>query len=353
MTQQKVFGSCAHAHLCVGHTHEDVDACLALVTSALNGADSLETPNDVCKVISERLTPVFAKRGIDFEIEIVETVPCLELNQNPQWHETDFCWIIWIFPFQFEIGTTVTEIRDWVSILPDNVTLKNCYRDRKPQEGVEPMKVPQSFTLVSREGLRHHYYLLCCFDLWGFKALHSNHEKNVEILHAASPGLRLPGMPNRGADLPKDERQPRSMRGQGDDGRDIFCLVKQNMSDSFLSQCPILVWPAALMRRTNEFFENINDPQLSVTGEFTPERREELLLLKRNIEKDFPHMTRAMKYYEDALNPALQRSAFPRITFCNYASADPGRWHRINLGQRAPPPRPHALQVVYHHRARV
>lgn len=84
MTQQKVFGSCAHAHLCVGHTHEDVDACLALVTSALNGADSLETPNDVCKVISERLTPVFAKRGIDFEIEIVETVPCLELNQNPQ-----------------------------------------------------------------------------------------------------------------------------------------------------------------------------------------------------------------------------------------------------------------------------
>ena len=177
--------------------------------------------------------------------------------------------------------------------------------------------------------------------------------KKNEILHAASPGLRLPGMPNRGADLPKDERQPRSMRGQGDDGRDIFCLVKQNMSDSFLSQRPILVWPAALMRRTNEFFENINDPQLSVTGEFTPERREELLLLKRNIEKDFPHMTRAMRYYEDALNPALQRSAFPRITFCNYASADPGRWHRINLGQRAPPPRPHALQVVYHHRARV
>lgn len=206
------------------------------------------------------------------------------------------------------------------------------------------MKVPQSFTLISREGLVLILFRNCTI------LFHIQRSTSQTVI---TRDLSNAGMPNRGADLETEERQPRSMRGQGDPGQDVFCLVKQNMSDSCLSQRPILVLPSALMGRTGEFFQRLNDPGLALTGGFTPERVEELQLLKKNIEKDFPHMTRAMKYYEDAMNPRLSKAPFTQITFCNHAAADPGRWHRINLGERAPPPRPHALQVVYHHRARV
>ena len=159
-------------------------------------------------------------------------------------------------------------------------------------------------------------------------------------------------MPNRGADLPKDERTPRAMRGRADDGRDIFCLVKQNMSDSSLCQLPLLVWPSTMMNKTNDFFRRMNDPGLSLTAHFNDERAEELKLLRTAISKDFPHMTRALRYYDDALNHRLPNDPFTNITFCDHAAANPGRWHQVNLGDRAPPPKPHALQVVFH-RARV
>ena len=74
LCQQQVFTTSSHCHLMVGHTHEDVDGVLALVTSALNAAGELETPHDVSRVISDRLTPVFNKNGVDFEIEVVGTV---------------------------------------------------------------------------------------------------------------------------------------------------------------------------------------------------------------------------------------------------------------------------------------
>ena len=42
-------------------------------------------------------------------------------------------------------------------MMPDVATLKNAYRDRPPRSnaGVEedPMKIPQSFTFMQREGL--------------------------------------------------------------------------------------------------------------------------------------------------------------------------------------------------------
>lgn len=77
LAQQNIFTTSGHYHLQVGHTHEDVDAALALVTSCLNACPSLETPRDVARAIHERLSPVFQKRGVDFEIEIVDTAPCL------------------------------------------------------------------------------------------------------------------------------------------------------------------------------------------------------------------------------------------------------------------------------------
>ena len=36
--------------------------------------------------------------------------------------------------------------------MPNSATLYNAYRDRKPKDPGEPMKVPQSFTFLRREG---------------------------------------------------------------------------------------------------------------------------------------------------------------------------------------------------------
>ena len=79
LTQAGVFSSSAHCHLMVGHTHEDVDAMLSLVTSALNGEQVLETPNDVMRAIDAKLTPLLQKNNMVFGTEFVDTVPLLHL----------------------------------------------------------------------------------------------------------------------------------------------------------------------------------------------------------------------------------------------------------------------------------
>lgn len=58
-----------------------------------------------------------------------------------------------IFVLLKESSTTISynKVRDWVSILPQSVSLWNAYRDRKPKRN-EVMKVPQSFTFMAREG---------------------------------------------------------------------------------------------------------------------------------------------------------------------------------------------------------
>lgn len=59
-----------------------------------------------------------------------------------------------IFVLLKESSTTISynKVRDWVSILPQSVSLWNAYRDRKPKRNEEVMKVPQSFTFMAREG---------------------------------------------------------------------------------------------------------------------------------------------------------------------------------------------------------
>ena len=58
----------------VGHTHEDVDAALALVTTALNAEDDIQTPADVCRILHSKLSPIFNRNNMDFSIEMVDTV---------------------------------------------------------------------------------------------------------------------------------------------------------------------------------------------------------------------------------------------------------------------------------------
>ena len=66
------FRSAVQGHLAVGHTHEDVDAIFSLCATALKSSPGLlQTPRDIQRVLEERLTPMFAKRGQHFAIEIL------------------------------------------------------------------------------------------------------------------------------------------------------------------------------------------------------------------------------------------------------------------------------------------
>lgn len=77
LTQQGVFTTAAHCHLAVGHTHEDVDSVLALVTTAFGKADykDFQTPQDMARILNQSLPPVFAKHGMEYQVEIIDTAP--------------------------------------------------------------------------------------------------------------------------------------------------------------------------------------------------------------------------------------------------------------------------------------
>ena len=76
LTQSGTFSACTEAHLRVGHTHEDVDGLFSLVTAALRTAPptTIQTPRDVAKRIHEKLSPMFERRKLLWEVEVMTTV---------------------------------------------------------------------------------------------------------------------------------------------------------------------------------------------------------------------------------------------------------------------------------------
>ena len=67
LTQSRTFSSSSHAHLVVGHTHEDVDAVLSLVKRALDSETVLLTPRDMMRAIEKRLCPLYEQQGMQFK----------------------------------------------------------------------------------------------------------------------------------------------------------------------------------------------------------------------------------------------------------------------------------------------
>ena len=150
-----------------------------------------------------------------------------------------------------------------------------------------------------------------------------------------------------GEEIETEERLPRRLHGDGPSDRDVFCLVKQFMSDGFLSQDPLLVLPNALKLESDYFIRMANrapavDPFLS------PERIEELRHMATEIAEDFPHMGRAVTYYKTLLveNPKVE--PYPRIKFLGQVDRSNARWCKFNLGEQHPRPKPHALKVTFH-----
>ena len=116
------------------------------------------------------------------------------------------------------------QVRDWISILPPEVTFKNAFRARKMKysadDGVDARQpLPQMFTFMPRAGL-----------------------------------------PNQGQGIELQERVPHAMRASdhGSSPDDLFCMVKETMVSKTLSQAPLLVFPASLLPSSQRFLSDAN-----------------------------------------------------------------------------------------------
>ena len=145
-------------------------------------------------------------------------------------------------------------------------------------------------------------------------------------------------------------RIPRAM-GSGGDDKDIFCLVKSTMASKELCQDPLVVWPASLEPTARAAFDMANAPGCPVqVCEIDDSRRQELRALRNAFKRDFPQMHRAGAWYDSLVSGDLAEEKPPQLSFLRDARAHRVDWTDFQLGHRAPAPRPHELQVVFHRR---
>lgn len=142
---------------------------------------------------------------------------------------------------------------------------------------------------------------------------------------------------------------PRRLRQAGE-ANDVYAMVKMQMSDSVLIQEPLNVWPSSFLTVTESFFNKINTTRHVVQQILDPERVEELETLRRAIEKDFPHLRRGANYYKTLVDSSRLRQPYYKLGFVESGPNASQRIANVQLGARAPPPRPHCLQVVFHRR---
>ena len=104
------------------------------------------------------MRPLFAKAGMVFDCEIVDTATWLEraVKNKQQLFRLRVVYHSGI-GFSLEPFSPnnpfyhAAEIRDWCTIMPNGASLKNCYKAR-PNDREQDRCVPQSFTFMAREG---------------------------------------------------------------------------------------------------------------------------------------------------------------------------------------------------------
>lgn len=170
---------------------------------------------------------------------------------------------------------------------------------------------------------------------------------NCNLLILAST-LGLP------SNIDLSERAPRAWRSdpQTDIGRkDIFCLVKAEMSDMKLSQDPLLVWPGVLQRQSDQLLQVANSTTLLDKPSLDDERRNDVKRLIEAMKRDYPDMRRAINWYQSVLDRDANHSeAYTTLTFLRNVPDDGPSVHDFRLGAPPPRPPPHNLQVVFHRR---
>ncbi|CAK9015357.1 unnamed protein product [Durusdinium trenchii] len=159
-------------------------------------------------------------------------------------------------------STFYTVAQKWTSLVPNDVTLKNCYKVRKHDEhdaSKVQTPVPHCFTFMKRS--------------------------------------RMP------VQFEKVERLPTHLRSHDDQVAmdDVFCLVKSELSSSSLSQVPILVLPGSLLGKSKRFLELAKSSDLLAKPVFEPERKDEIKRLAVALKRDFPSLRRGINWYETLL----------------------------------------------------
>ena len=300
--QAGLFETCSHCHLGVGHTHEDVDGCLALVTTALGSEPDIQSPADFMRILRQKLGPLFHRNNMEFGVELVDTANWLVISTTfgGQWAyfflgETDCKFD----PLLIAFGKS--QVREWTAMLPSRVSFSNCYLDRPEKYNPEGRRVPHSFTFVPRP--------------------------------------RIP------RDVATEERIPRNMQVRDTD-KDVFAVIKMNMADKNLCQTPLLVYPGSMVSQVEEFLNSINTTTKVVTAEFDGERATEIRELADAIERDYPHLSRAVAFYRSLLAPSRLEWC-PQFSFIR-AIRSSSRWCHINFGERPLPPKPYHLQIRFH-----
>ena len=124
--------------------------------------------------------------------------------------------------------------------------------------------------------------------------------------------------------------------------------MKLYMSDCFLSQDPLLVFPESCLNECENFINTINTTRSTIQQQLDSDRVAELQELANALREDFPHMTRAIEYYEDLCSPKRPRVPYPCLGFIEHGANSAYRLGQVELGERAPPPKPRHLQVVFH-----
>lgn len=169
------------------------------------------------------------------------------------------------------------------------------------------------------------------------------------VVHALPPSQpSWPAMPHGGVGITTEENVPRRLRGEGD-RRDIFGLVKGHMADTCLIQPPLLIWPQSLLGAAENFWNRVNTTDEVVQQSLDQSRVDELMLLADQIGRDFPHMNRAIQYYKKLVDPQRPRQPYAQLQFVAAGPNASSRVTDMRLGARPPPPRPHRLEVVFHH----
>lgn len=124
------------------------------------------------------------------------------------------------------------------------------------------------------------------------------------------------------------------------------------MSDMYLSQDPLLVWPSALLGQSQRFLQNANTTANVEVSTFEEERKSEIRSLITAMKRDYPHMNRAIAWYESLVsrNPEDCREEYTQLSFLRNISDDGFDVHAFQLGARRPALEPHALKVRFHRR---
>ena len=132
--------------------------------------------------------------------------------------------------------------------------------------------------------------------------------------------------------------------------KDIFCLVKMNMSDSVLCQDPLLVYPHGLQASSDHFWDRISrhTHNAVIQQKLDGERAAELTRLAKTLKADFPHFIRTYQYYEMLMDENRPRQPLSKLLFIAAGPHAQSRVGGVQLGERPVPPKPHHLKVVFH-----